>query len=149
MDHFNFNSMGNGTYEQRYLITGEHPLLLLFCTLCAGLSYSVQLACSLLTVAILCVLLDEYWKRGSGPIFFYTGNEGDIWEFALNSGFITELAAQQRALVIFAEHVRRGHNVSHVHVEACDHDRTGEVTQPYHRNRLASYPQSVSVGLLI
>ncbi|CAB1321726.1 unnamed protein product, partial [Coregonus sp. 'balchen'] len=47
LDHFNFNSMGNGTYEQQYLIT------------------------------------DEYWKRGYGPNFLYTGNEGDIWELAL------------------------------------------------------------------
>jgi pimeloyl-ACP methyl ester carboxylesterase len=41
----------------------------------------------------------------SCPIFFYAGNEGDIWNFYRNTGWMTgPLAKNFSALVVFAEH---------------------------------------------
>ena len=40
-----------------------------------------------------------------GPILFYAGNEGDIWGFYDNSGFVTDtLAKHFHGLVVFCEH---------------------------------------------
>ena len=47
----------------------------------------------------------EHFWQGSGPLFFYTGNEGPIEEFYENSGFIYELARDFAALIVFGEHV--------------------------------------------
>ncbi|XP_797434.4 dipeptidyl peptidase 2 [Strongylocentrotus purpuratus] len=47
---------------------------------------------------------DDYWQKGSGPIFFYTGNEGAIESFFDNTGYIFDIAPEFGALVIFAEH---------------------------------------------
>jgi lysosomal Pro-X carboxypeptidase len=53
----------------------------------------------------------QYWTASQGdpnktrPILFYAGNEGDIWGFYENSGFMTTtLAEEMGALVVFAEH---------------------------------------------
>lgn len=48
---------------------------------------------------------DTFFDKESGPIIFYAGNEGDIWTFFDNSGFMTTTLAEQfGALVVFGEH---------------------------------------------
>lgn len=45
----------------------------------------------------------DHWVVGSGPIFLYCGNEGDIVWFAENTGFVWEIAPQFGAMVVFPE----------------------------------------------
>lgn len=53
----------------------------------------------------------ENWVVGSGPIFLYCGNEGDIAWFAQNTGFIWEIAPKFGAMVVFPEHRYYGESV--------------------------------------
>jgi lysosomal Pro-X carboxypeptidase len=67
---------------------------------------------TLLTFLILLILSldyvnDDHWKNSTespGPIFYYTGNEADIFQFVNNSGFMYEAAEEFGAMVVFAEH---------------------------------------------
>ncbi|XP_030748658.1 lysosomal Pro-X carboxypeptidase [Sitophilus oryzae] len=49
-------------------------------------------------------LVNDSYYVDNHPIFFYTGNEGDISMFAQNTGFMFDLAKQFDSLIIFAEH---------------------------------------------
>lgn len=46
----------------------------------------------------------DYWNKNNGPILFYCGNEGDIEDFAENTGFMWDISSQMKAMVVFAEH---------------------------------------------
>ncbi len=48
---------------------------------------------------------DTYFDKENGPIIFYAGNEGDVYTFFDNSGFMTTTLAEKfGALVVFGEH---------------------------------------------
>ncbi|KAE8780921.1 Lysosomal Pro-X carboxypeptidase [Hordeum vulgare] len=52
------------------------------------------------------LLNDTFWRRkpAAGPLFVYTGNEGDIEWFATNTGFLFDIAPDFGALLVFIEH---------------------------------------------
>ncbi|KAK1288777.1 putative serine protease EDA2 [Acorus calamus] len=50
------------------------------------------------------LLNSNHWDSLSGPVFVYTGNEGDIEWFAYNTGFMFDVAPQFKALLVFIEH---------------------------------------------
>ncbi|KAK3788791.1 hypothetical protein RRG08_029239 [Elysia crispata] len=50
------------------------------------------------------LVADQFWNQNGGPIFFYTGNEGDIELFCNSTGFMWDIAPQFNAMLVFAEH---------------------------------------------
>jgi len=51
------------------------------------------------------LVCDQFWdKSPDSPMFFYTGNEGDIEMFYSNTGFMFDIAPKFKALIVFAEH---------------------------------------------
>uniref|UniRef100_M8CHP6 Lysosomal Pro-X carboxypeptidase n=1 Tax=Aegilops tauschii TaxID=37682 RepID=M8CHP6_AEGTA len=52
------------------------------------------------------LLNDTFWRRkpAAGPLFVYTGNEGDIEWFTTNTGFMFDIAPEFGALLVFIEH---------------------------------------------
>lgn len=57
------------------------------------------------------LIADQYWNHAGGPVFFYTGNEGDIAWFCNNTGFMWEIAGEFKALLVFAEHRFYGESI--------------------------------------
>jgi pimeloyl-ACP methyl ester carboxylesterase len=49
---------------------------------------------------------------GTGPLFFYTGNEGTIETFADNTGILYDIAPEFKALIVFCEHRYYGNGSS-------------------------------------
>ena len=77
LDHFTFTPNASAVFYQKYLVN------------------------------------DTFWKRSTGhgngsetaagPIFVYTGNEGDIEWFATNTGFMFDIAPKSGAVLVLIE----------------------------------------------
>ncbi|CAG7717024.1 unnamed protein product [Allacma fusca] len=82
---------------------------------------------------------DTYWnKSANGPIFFYTGNEGDIKWFAQNTGFMWDIAPEFQALLLFAEHRYYGDSLPFGNDSFKSPEKTGYLTS---EQALADYAE--------
>ncbi|KAL0102798.1 hypothetical protein PUN28_018233 [Cardiocondyla obscurior] len=86
-------------------------------------------------------LVNDTWqKTKDAPIFFYTGNEGNIEAFAENTGFVWEIAPQFHALVIFAEHRYYGESLPYGNQSFADPRHLGYLTS---HQALADYVELI------
>lgn len=74
-------------------------------------------------------LINDTWRReNDAPIFFYTGNEGNIEVFADNTGFMWEIAPEFGAIIIFAEHRYYGESMPFGNKSLLDPPHSGYLT---------------------
>lgn len=71
---------------------------------------------------------DKHWQQPGGPIFFYTGNEGDITWFCNNTGFMWEIAEEFGAMLVFAEHRYYGESLPFGHDSYSDNKHLNYLT---------------------
>ncbi|GBP12364.1 Lysosomal Pro-X carboxypeptidase [Eumeta japonica] len=83
---------------------------------------------------------EEFWDHGDGPIFFYTGNEGQIEVFLNHTGFMWDIAAEFRAKLVFAEHRYYGSSMPFGNV-SLDNQHIGYLTSS---QALADYADLVN-----
>ncbi|XP_012347648.1 lysosomal Pro-X carboxypeptidase [Apis florea] len=82
-------------------------------------------------------LINGTWqKTNNAPIFFYTGNEGNIEIFAQNTGFMWDIAPEFEALLVFAEHRYYGESMPYSNKSYTDLNHLGYLTS---QQALADY----------
>ena len=67
----------------------------------------------------------DHWPGDNLPIFFYAGNEGDIFDFANNTGWMWERAKEFQALVVFVEHRYYGESMPYGSESYADRSKFG------------------------
>ncbi|OWR42386.1 lysosomal Pro-X carboxypeptidase [Danaus plexippus] len=83
---------------------------------------------------------EEYWDKGGGPIFFYTGNEGQIEVFAKHTGFMWDIAEEFKAKLVFAEHRYYGQSMPFGN-KSLDNEHIGYLTS---EQALADYADLIN-----